>query len=294
MRNDFCLFILSHRRADNVLTYQTIQKTSYTGKLFIVVDDQDQQLDQYRNNFKDKLLTFSKMEVSKTTDCGDNFNDYRTPLYARNACFDLARKVGCKYFMVLDDDYSVFFHMIDKNMQFGHWKIKTTMEESLEALIDYYESCPIITSIAMAQGGDFIGGKTSIFHETGKAIGMRRKAMNSFLCSVDRPFKYVARLNDDVTTYVTLGSRGQLFLTVLALALNQKITQKQSGGLTEAYLDSGTYIKSFYSVMYMPSCVQIGDLGNYQIEGSPDFRIHHKIIWPRAVPKILRECHRKP
>jgi len=292
MRNDFCIFILSHRRAENVLTYRTLQSTDYRGKLYIVIDDQDSEIDLYRKTFGSQLLTFSKLETAKTTDCGDNFNDFRTPLYARNACFDLAKQVGCKYFLVLDDDYCRFYHMIDSNLNFGHYNMKNTMENTLTALLEYYEQCPFITSIAMAQCGDYIGGGDSVFHVgTGKCVGMRRKAMNSFLCSVDRPFKYVARLNDDVTTYVTLGSRGKLFLTVLALALIQKKTQDQKGGLTEAYLDSGTYVKSFYTIMYMPSCTQISDLGNYG--GTPDFRIHHKINWLRAVPRILRETHRR-
>ncbi len=32
-------------------------------------------------------------------------------------------------------------------------------------------------------------------------------------------------------------------------------TQQTTGGMTEAYQENGTYVKSFYSVMHMPSAV---------------------------------------
>ncbi|EFI4081186.1 TPA: hypothetical protein J5F60_004390 [Escherichia coli] len=41
MRDDFCVFILTHGRPDKVLTYRTLRRAGYTGKIFIVVDDED-------------------------------------------------------------------------------------------------------------------------------------------------------------------------------------------------------------------------------------------------------------
>lgn len=115
--------------------------------------------------------------------------------------------------------------------------------------------------------------------------------MNFFICSVDRPFLFEGRLNEDVNTYVRLGHTGRLFLTINQVQLNQNQTQAVAGGMTEAYLDAGTYVKSFYTVMYAPSCVQVGVMGDPR---SGNYRMHHAINWGRAVPCILREKHRKP
>ena len=60
--------------------------------------------------------------------------------------------------------------------------------------------------------------------------------------------------------------------------------------MTDTYIDSGTYIKSFYSVMYCPASVKISVLGDNR---SPHYRIHHAINWNTAVPKTIREEHRK-
>ena len=49
--DDFCAFILSHGRPDNVLTLDLIKRCGYTGKVFIVIDDEDPTGDQYRQNF---------------------------------------------------------------------------------------------------------------------------------------------------------------------------------------------------------------------------------------------------
>jgi len=287
MRDDFCIFILSHGRPDRVKTLDTLRRAGYTGKCYIVLDDEDQSIDEYRKNYGDMILVFSKDEAAEYTEPGDNFNDRRTPLYARNACFRLAKKADCRYFMELDDDYSTFQILLNSNFIWRHRTVRKGMDDLLESMLEYYESSPQIQTIAMAQGGEFIGGGRYLINQS---ISMRRKAMNSFLCSVDRPFDFFSRLNDDVTTYVVLGRQGKLFFTIMQLCLIQVQTQINPGGLTEAYLDFGTYVKSFYSIMFAPSCVKIGMLGDWR---SPHFRIHHQINWHRVAPKILREEMKK-
>ena len=114
--------------------------------------------------------------------------------------------------------------------------------------------------------------------------------MNAFVCDVERPFSFDGRINEDVNAYVSHGARGKLFFTAMQIQVNQTMTQANSGGMTELYLDVGTYVKSFYSVMYAPSCVKVGELGDPR---SPHYRIHHSINWRVAVPKIMRETVRK-
>ena len=38
LRDNFCVFILTHGRSDRVYTYKTIRKQGYTGPVFFVVD----------------------------------------------------------------------------------------------------------------------------------------------------------------------------------------------------------------------------------------------------------------
>lgn len=279
MRSDFCVLILTHGRPDNVLTLPTLRKHGYTGKVYLVIDDEDPAGDAYRAKFGEMVLTFSKRIAETYTDAGDNFPGRRGVLYARNATFDLARSVGCRYFIALDDDYKLFMYRRQKG-----WIIKG-LDGVLEAMVDFLAADARIATVALSQGGDHIGG--FLYDRESDAALFKRKAMNSFVCDVERPFRFPGRINEDTTAYVSLGRRGLLFFTALQVQLDQLPTQSNAGGLTEIYLDLGTYVKSWYSVMFEPSCVKITSMGRKAR------RLHHVVDWNAAVPKILREAHRK-
>ncbi|NDC49659.1 MAG: hypothetical protein EBZ61_11390, partial [Micrococcales bacterium] len=66
-------------------------------------------------------------------------------------------------------------------------------------------------------------------------------------------------------------------------------TQQTAGGMTDMYRDTGTYMKSFYTVMMLPSCVTVRPMG-----GATFHRLHHHVKWGYAVPKIISDQHRKP
>jgi hypothetical protein len=249
--------------------------------VFIVIDDEDKTAEHYRQAFGDKVVQFCKKDYAKVLDEGDNTGKRISTIYARAAMFDLAPNLGCKYFIQLDDDYTDFSIRFNSNGD-GCRIVVTQMDEALSALLEFLINTPSLT-ICMGQTGELIGGTDQ---SGGNCRKLRRKAMNSMICDVDRPWVMLGRMNEDVSTYVTEGRRGALFFTALQLLLTQKQTQSNAGGMSELYIDSGTYVKSFYSVMYSPSCVQIGTLGDHR---SPRYRIHHKINWHKAVPKILRE-----
>lgn len=91
MRDNFCVFILSHGRADNVITLKALQKAGYTGKWFIVIDNEDEQAKIYYSTYGvDHVVMFDKLAISETFDTADTFDDRRTIVYARNACFKIA------------------------------------------------------------------------------------------------------------------------------------------------------------------------------------------------------------
>lgn len=282
MRNDFAVFILSHGRPDNIRTLKSLKKGNYTGKYYIVIDNEDEQADAYYKKYgEDKVIMFDKLEISKKFDTADNFSERRAVVYARNACFEIAEKLGIKYFLELDDDYTSFmYRKIVNNRLIGIPCGK--LDNLFEKMIDFLEKSKAIT-VAFAQGGDYIGGVNGGTFKK----GLMRKAMNTFFCSTERKFDFLGRVNEDVNTYTTLGSRGNLLFTITDVCITQPQTQQNKGGMTELYLDSGTYLKSFYTVMFNPSCVKIGTMG------ASNQRIHHKINWNNCTPKILNEKWKK-
>lgn len=279
MIDNFVVFILTHGRADNVKTYETLKRQNYSGPVVFVIDDEDAQMARYFENFgEENVEVFSKTEVAKKFDRGDNFDKRGAIIYARNACFDIARKRGYRYFIELDDDYTSFTYRFNENLDFVETKIKS-VEDVWRKMLDYFKSAPRLSSIAMAQGGDFIGGGQGGFGN----LKPGRKAMNSFICDTERQFDFVGTINEDVNTYVSKAHVGLVFLTIPVVCLHQMQTQKNAGGMTDLYLDSGTYVKSFYTVMFCPSAAKVAVMG-----GNVEKRLHHNISWNHCAPEDIK------
>ena len=282
IREDFAILILSHGRANNVRTVPTLKEVGYTGKWYIVLDDEDKQYDDYIRNFgKEHIIVFNKEEVGKTFDIMDNFPGRGVPTFARNVFHKIAKDLGLTYFLELEDDYMCFRQRYEEN-----GSMRTRYVSNFDLLIEPYLEFLDLSGalcVAFAQTGDFLGGLGS----TVWTQQITRKAMNSFFCRVDRPFQFYGRFNDDVNSYVENGKRGYLYFTTRDMCLDQPQTQANAGGITEAYLQYGTYVKSFYSVMLCPSCVKISEMGQSHR------RIHHLIDWEVAVPKIISSKFKK-
>lgn len=280
--DDFVAFILTNGRPDRVYTYETLARHGYTGRVILVVDDLDKTKDEYVKKYGDKVVIFDKAAIAKTFDQGDNFNDMRAIIYARNACFEIAKKLGIKYFIELDDDYTHFCWRFNNHLDYCTDTCRS-LDSVFSALLEFVKNSPVDT-VALSQGGDFIGGSGS---DKAQKVSLFRKCMNSFICSTDKPFQFIGRINEDVNTYSRLASTGLLMFTTNHVSLNQRQTQSNAGGMTELYLDSGTYVKSFYSVMYMPSSVKV------KVLTSKNARLHHAVSWINTAPMILSEAHKK-
>lgn len=278
---NFAVFILTHGRAEHVLTDRTLRSMGYTGPIYYICDDQDKQLEIYQRKFKDQVIVFSKEKAKSYCDTMDNKPETNIVLFARNTCHKIANDLGLTHFLELDDDYSMFNFKKEIKGRVGNIHIKRDFDKICELYCDVLDQTGAKT-ICFAQEGDFIGGTNGTFYKR-----ITRKAMNSFFCRTDRPFKFSGRINEDVNAYVGLGGRGDLFFTTMQISLLQYATQQNKGGLTDTYLENGTYVKSFYSIMTNPSCVQIMAMGRN------DYRLHHRIKWNNAVPKIIEESYKK-
>lgn len=285
-RND-AVFILTHGRADNVVTYKTLRRQGYTGRIYLIIDDEDKQGDKYRENFgEENVITFSKEAAAEYTDTADTKPERNVVVFARNTCHKIAADLGLTHFCEVDDDYGSFHYRAEVNGQLKGFAIKS-LDKVFDAMYDFLDVTGAVT-VAPAQGGDYIGGLGGIIWRS----RVRRKAMNMFFCRTDRPFQFYGRLNEDTTAYTYLGQQGKLFLQVADWKLDQGITQANAGGLTDAYLALGTYVKTFYSILYSPSCVKVATLGDGST-GTRHERIHHYVDWNHCTPMILSEKWKK-
>lgn len=282
IRDDFAVFILTHGRADSVVTYHALERAKYSGKTYFIIDDEDDQADEYRKKFgADRVIVFDKQKAYDRADTMDNFSIHSAIIYARNESFRIAKELKLKYFLMLDDDYREIDFRYAEDGKFKA-KIALDYDRLFTDMIGFLEKSGAL-SVAFCQGGDFVGGLDG----GNFSKGLLRKAMNSFFCKVENPIEFKGTMNEDVVTYTTLSSQGLLFFSVSNTCVIQLPSQSLKGGMTGTYLDGGTYLKSFYAVMSMPSCVKV------QVLHTKHSRIHHRINWECCAPKILSEKYRK-
>ena len=175
--NNYAVFILTHGRPDNVITYSTLRNTGYTGKIYLICDDTDKKLDEYKSKYGDEVIVFSKDDYQGKFDMMDNFSGNKVIVYARNACYDIARSLGLNYFFEYEDDYIAFRFRYEDGDKLLGGKI-SDMNLVFNKMITCLENTGSHT-IAFAQGGDFIGGVVNFSKNK-----FKRKAMNSFLFKV--------------------------------------------------------------------------------------------------------------
>lgn len=285
MRHKFACFIFSHGRAKTMTTHALLRKSGYTGMIYIICDDEDDQIEDYKKleNEKQKVIIFNK---SKYVDSGeidslDNFHKHYCLLWGRNAGFDIAEELGLEYFVQLDDDYREFLFRYPEEGKLKANKV-LDLDYIFDLYLDFMDTDKRIKSVAFMQGGDFIGGVNSWLKNPCK-----RKVMNSWFCKTERRIHFKGTMNDDVNTYCDGGARGDLYFSFNNPIIVPEQTQKIDGGMSVIYADMGTYIKSFYTVMLCPSFVTVSTMG-----GSHQ-RIHHRINSKNGFPMIISDKWKK-
>ncbi len=282
---DFAIFILTHGRAEIVVTYNEIKRAGYDGLIYIVIDDEDDQEDVYRRIYGEQVIKFCKSEVDKWTDRGDNkAEDKRAILWARNVTWEIASSLGLSHFMMLEDDQPAFMiRTTDSEYEVLGGKKIRHFNAWINMAIEFLHDMDADT-VAFGQGGDFIGG----VHSRGCRDMLKYKTMNSFICRTDRPIRFKGRYNEDCTDYVTGWMKGRGHWSIMALQVSQIETASLPGGMSETYKENGTYAKTAMSVCYAPSVVRFS-----MLRGQANERVHHNIRWNRVVPRIIRENNKK-
>jgi len=276
------IFILTHKRPEQQITIATLKKAGYTGDLYLLCDTQDPTLKQYKKLYGDSVKTFDKKAYVNKFDLMTNDVKFNAVVYARNAVYDVAKKMGLDYIVVMDDDYSVFYLSVDQTGFYKRTKV-TDMDRLITAHLKFLETANLDV-LAFAQGGDFVGGWNGNINKNN--FRPLRKAMNVFFLKVSNPIQFNGTINEDSTMGVQVAQAGGVVITNCLVQLEQTTTQKAVGGLTDIYKDAGTYQKSFYTLIASPSSTRV----MYQRAVG---RVHHLIQGDYAYPRIISASLKK-
>ena len=246
--NECAIFILSNGRPDKVKTYDYL-KTSFSGDVYILCDDQDETLPDYKDKFGSKVIVFNKDEWVKKSDPMDNFNSKKSVLYARNAVFEIADAMGYRYFAMADDDI--------KDLQFRYeqdGKLLAKPVSNLDKVIEYIVqlmNTTVISYFSFGTDKNFIGGVQNRNFQK-KVID---KVYNFIICKSGQQHSYKGIMNEDEIHNVISLSTGVLLKSLTAIQIvMEPVGKGETGGNSETYKENGyySYTRNFYPTIACP------------------------------------------
>lgn len=274
----FAVFILSHGRAGDVKTLRTLKRSGYTGKVFIVVDNEDLMEEDYKRIYgKSSVLVFDKKEWKERTDTITNEKGYDSPVYARNFISWYAEENGYDCYMMLDDDISSFSIRYESE---GRLKSCKLMNADLyfSSVMDFMETNSNILCVGTGNAGSYVGGANGKF-SNGLHIG---DFSQSLICNRRMEFKGI--FNEDENMSVIEGMRGNLCVSDLHVSHSSPKRKSNRGRLKKEYDRANDYYINMFSVVCCPSCC-------YIISGKNGLKL--RVHRGNQFPKIISERYKK-
>lgn len=279
MKNDYAVFIISHKRPE-VETLKALDGAGYTGEYFIVIDDTDPTIEEYKSRYGEHLLVFNKEEIWEETDTIDNFKIMTCCTYPRNYCIKAAREKGYKYLINFDDDIKSFGMRYTKNEKLLSAKIKN-IGKVFEAYIKFME-CANFTCTGFIMAGRLIGGRKNPLVEG----CFYSRPTNCFIMKASTPY-FKGTYYEDAIYAIQNNKQGKLTYALMPIVINgaPPMKNRDGGGMTEAYTNQSDFSQFFH--------IKVAEPASIQIKVCNDEKVKTKFFENFFTPKILNEGVKK-
>lgn len=274
-------FILTHGRPYNQRTLGVLQDLGYTGKIYLVLDDQDETIQKYIDEYgADNIIIFDKNHYVSKTDTGLHRPVFKFAVYARNAIEDIARDCGLDYFLMLDDDITNIRFRYNDNGSLKTAYINGCFDSIMYSYIDYMDKADI-SCMSLGFGNMYMSGCSALETESSR----QRICVEAFVRSVKHKIDWRLNMVEDLITSIDASMRGDVWFQFLPLQVEIQMSEGAvSGGNSDAYNSFGKYKMTFFPTIIYPSSNRPRYVKNHWVTTtSPD----------NAVPKIISSSYRK-
>lgn len=255
----FAVFILSHSRADRVETLDTLKQSGYSGKTFIVVDDEDTQLSDYKARFSNQdnveLLVFNKQSMIDKADTIYPEKKRSSALYARNFIEKYA-PIRYEAFAMLDDDITSFRFRWVENDSVKSQVVATTLTEVFEQYCKYMLTVNIATT-SFPFSMFYVSGTSGLE----KKITESRHTYQIHLRNSRFPVDWTAVINQDTITQLQTMQIGYIWWSIPFLVFDAEPMNSKAGGLKSVYDSIKDFDMAFLAVISNPSCCKVAYSG---------------------------------
>lgn len=289
MRNDFAVFITSYKKANDIVTIDSLLNAGYTGDWYVIVEDNDPELEEYKNSIpKEKLLLYNKKEQSKYYDSYDNFHILNTNLNSLSVVSYFAKKLGYKYFYIAEDDYEGFYYkkrIIKNKVVFKKLK---NIDDIFEISIDFLNSNDKINCLSFTPIKTTTIGNADFFSDS----FFNYLNYNGWLCDIDKPIKFKGTICNDTLTFMNNYKQGHMSFTLNYIKnihkwyYDKKEKELDNSGndeINDKYF-TDVLIYYLYNIMGEPAAYKIF---------TKNGKIREKFIIKHLIPKIIDERWKK-
>lgn len=267
MLENFAVFIITYKRPDTQLTYDTLNKCGYTGKVYFVVDNTDDTIQRYIDNYgADNIIVFDKnyyINSDRYDNC-INSGIFSSAVYARRAVEDIAVAKKIQYFAVIDDDIKNF---VIRYPICGKLKAVPIYDFDL-ILSSYVELLKLgIACVGFGNARSYFGGINAFTQER---LCDRILITNCYIRNSDVAVDWTSwTLEDDITVFQSSKS-GNLWLSIpyvqqVPAPFNDVVSGV--GGNIDLYKLISRYKIYFSEILHFPSMtIQCRDFATKEVK----------------------------
>ena len=281
MSKKFAVFILTHGRPHNQLTVKSLHDVGYTGDLYLVVDDQDESVNEYIAVWgAERVIVFDKDYFIRHTDTGLHTPVPKFAVFARNAIEHIAKEMGYKTFLMLDDDLTKIRVRLPEGDSLKSYQINGQFDAIIETSVDYVLNCDI-ACMGLGFCNLYIGGVENFNKENPR----QRLCAEAFIRNTAHPISWRLNMVEDLITSIDAAMSGEVWFQFLPIQCEIKMSEGEvDGGNSDVYRQLGMYRISFMPVIAYPSsnAVRRGKK-SWASTTSPD----------KCIPKIISSRYRK-
>ena len=281
MSKKFAVFILTHGRPHNQLTVKSLHDVGYTGDLYLVVDDQDESVNEYIAVWgAERVIVFDKDYFIRHTDTGLHTPVPKFAVFARNAIEHIAKEMGYKTFLMLDDDLTKIRVRLPEGDSLKSYQINGQFDAIIETSVDYVVNCDI-ACMGLGFCNLYIGGVENFNKENPR----QRLCAEAFIRNTAHPISWRLNMVEDLITSIDAAMSGEVWFQFLPIQCEIKMSEGEvDGGNSDVYRQLGMYRISFMPVIAYPSsnAVRRGKK-SWASTTSPD----------KCIPKIISSRYRK-
>ncbi len=244
----YAVFILSHKRADRVETYESLRESGYTGDIILVIDDEDDQQFTYYQRFNKDLVVFNKQRYIDTSDAVYPVEKRSSALYARNFIESVAKNRGYDGFIMIDDDMQSFRYRWVEADSVKSLRVGQFLDKVFEYYIQYMKDAGIATT-----SFPFSMFYTSGVKDLEQRISNFRHTYGVHIRNTDFPVEWKSVINQDTITELLTMQIGYIWWSIPFVVVDSLPMNRLSGGLKSVYDSISDFDKAFLAVITNPS-----------------------------------------